>query len=136
MLKILLLASLVALSSLFATTTAQAGTITLDADACSDNRFCYSVPNDGGYTDLLLYANASGSGVVEVQFADGTIWLGTGPVGTTISSYPVYRQPNKDAVMYVTANWMTWTTKGSCSGRGGCASHTHWSLLSGSLLTQ
>ncbi len=114
---------------------ASAATINLEADPCSDNRFCYNVPNDAGLADLLLYASASSGGVVELIFPDGTTYLGRGPVGLSIASYPVYRLPNNDAVIYVTADWMTWTTKGSGSGRGGYASHTHWSLLGGSLLT-
>lgn len=113
--------------------TGTAGAVTLDADGCSDNRFCYNVPNDGGFSDLLLYASAASGGVVEVMFADGTYYLGHGAVGLSITNYLVYRQPNNDAVMYVTANWMTWTTKGSGSGRGGYATHTHWALLGGSL---
>ena len=114
---------------------ASASPVTLEADPCSDNRFCYSVPNDGGLSDLMLYASAGSGGVVELLFPDGTVYLGRGPVGLSIASYPVYRQPNNDAVIYVSADWMTWTTKGSGSGRGGYASHTHWSLLGGSLLT-
>ena len=114
--------------------TAGAATATLEADSCSDNRFCYNVPNEGGYADLLLYASAASGGVVELLFADGTMWVGRGPLGLSIANYPVYRQPGNDAVIYVSADWMTWTTKGSGSGRGGYAAHTHWSLLGGSLL--
>jgi len=114
---------------------AGASTATLEADPCSDNRFCYSVPNDSGVSDLLLYASAGNGGLVELIFPDGTVYLGRGLVGLSIAGYPVYRQPANDAVIYVSADWMTWTTKGSGSGRGGYASHTHWSLLGGSLLT-
>ena len=114
---------------------AGAATVTLDADACSDKRFCYNVPNDGGFSDLLLYASAANGGIVELMFADGTTYLGHGAVGLSIASYPVYRQPSNDAVIYVSADWITWTTKGSGSGRGGYATHTHWALLGGSMLT-
>ena len=114
---------------------AGAANVTFDADGCSDNRFCYNVPNDGGFSDLLLYASAANGGIVELMFADGTIYLGHGAVGLSIANYAVYRQPGNDAVIYVSANWLTWTTKGSGSGRGGYATHTHWSLLGGSMLT-
>ncbi len=114
---------------------AGAATVAFEADPCSDNRFCYNVPNDGGLVDLLLYASAANGGVVELMFPDGTYYLGHGAVGLSIANYPVYRQPNNDAVIYVSADWLTWTTKGSGSGRGGYATHTHWSLLGGSMIT-
>ncbi len=114
---------------------AGAGTVTLGADGCSDNRFCYNVPNDAGISDLLLYATANYGGIVEVFLPDGTYYLGRGTVGLSIVNYPVYRQPDNDAVIYVSASWTTWTTKGGGSGRGGYASHTHWALLGGSMLT-
>ncbi len=112
-----------------------AATVNFDADPCSDNRFCYNVPNDAAIADLTLYATTGNGGVVELIFPDGTYYLGHGTVGLSIANYPVYRQPANDAVIYVSASWMTWTTKGSGSGRGGYATHTHWSLLSGSMLT-
>jgi hypothetical protein len=114
---------------------AGAATVGMDADACSDNRFCYSVPNDAAVSDLTLYATASNGGIVELMFPDGMTYLGRGIVGLSIANYPVYRQPANDAVIYVSANWMTWTTKGGGSGRGGYATHTHWSLLGGSMIT-
>ena len=113
---------------------AGAATVDLEADPCSDSRFCYAVPNDGGISDLVLYATAGNGGIVELFLPDGTYYLGRGPVDISIANYPVYRQPNNDAVIYVSANWMTWTTQGGGSGRGGYASHTHWSLLGGSLV--
>jgi hypothetical protein len=114
---------------------AGAATVNFEADPCSDGRFCYSLPNDGAISDLTLYATAGNGGIVELMFPDGTYYLGRGSVGLSIANYPVYRQPANDAVIYVSANWMTWTTKGSGSGRGGYATHTHWSLLGGSMLT-
>lgn len=128
MLKTLTLAALLATSL-----AASAQTITLDADGCSDNRFCYSVPNDANLQDLTLYASPSNGGIVQVTFADGTYYTGHGPVGLSISNYAVYRQPLNDAVLYVSADWITWTTKGSGSGRGGYTRHTHWALTGGSL---
>ena len=126
-----LLAAALALATACA---AHGATVTLDADGCSDNRFCYNVPNDGGYADLTLQASTTGTGVVSLMFPDGTYYVGHGPVALSIVNYPVYRQPNNDAVIYVSAEWKTWTTKGSGSGRGGYAPHTHWALLGGSLL--
>lgn len=121
--------TLIASLLLAASTVASAQTtVPLIAEECTSNRFCYNA--DGAGT--LLYASAAG--IVEVFMPDGSVYLGRGPVGLSIVSFPVYRQPDNDAVMYVTADWRTWTTKGSGSGRGGYAVHTHWALLGGSLL--
>jgi len=114
---------------------ASAATVTFGPEGCSANRFCSKVPNDAGITDLVLYANAADGGIVELFLPDGSYYIGRGAVGLSVVNYPVYRQPNNDAVIYVSADWTTWVTKGSGSGRGGYASHTHWALLGGSMLT-
>jgi hypothetical protein len=59
---------------------AMAATVNLDTDPCSDNRFCYNVPNDASIADLTLYASTGNGGVVEVIFPDGTYYLGHGTV--------------------------------------------------------
>jgi hypothetical protein len=120
--KSLILAALLAVSSL-----AGAATVPLTPEGCSDNRMCFNA--DGAGT--TVYANPS---LVELILADGTVYLGVAPVGLSIANFPVYRQPGNDAVIYVTASWVTWTTKGSGSGRGGFQVHTHWALTGGELL--
>lgn len=119
---------------LLACTAASADTIPLQESDCSGDHFCYNV-DDAGTT---LYANSGYGGIVEVFLADGNYYLGRGPVGLSITSYPVYLQPAQNgapqgdpAVIWVTATWITWTTKGGGSGRGGYASHQHWALTGG-----
>lgn len=122
--KSLILAALVAASSVVSAQTTE-----LVAEGCSDNRFCYDADGEG----TMLYATASNGGIVELIFANGTIYMGKGPVDLSITNYAVYRQPANDAVIYVSAQWQTWTTKGSGSGRGGYVRHVHWALLGGEL---
>ncbi len=123
--------SLFALAALLAVSLgAQAQTTPLTPTGCSANRVCSDVDGDG----TTLYANAASAGVVEVILADGTYYLGTGAMGMSVANYPVYRQPGNDKVILVTAQWSTWWTAGSGSGRGGYQRHQHWALLGGSLL--
>lgn len=106
---------------------AAAQIVPLQPTDCSANRICNNVDGYG----TTIYATTS---FVEVILADGTAYFGSAPVGLAIVFFPVYRQPGNDAVIYVTASWMTWTTAGSGSGRGGYQRHVHWELASGSVL--
>lgn len=117
---------------------AMAATTTLTSEGCSSTRMCSNVDGQG----TTLSANSAYGGIVQVFLADGNYYLGRGTVGLSIASYPVYLQPNASVpvngnptVMWVTADWITWTTKGSGSGRGGYQVHTHWDLVDGTLVT-
>lgn len=102
---------------------------TLTPMECSPTRFCYDAAGPG----TLLYANDGGAGIVELIDADGTIWMGSGAVGLSIANYALYRQPGGDAVIFVTATWVRWQTKGG-SGRGAGYVHNHWALVGGEVV--
>lgn len=118
---------------------AQSGLYTLEPSACSDNRFCdtaaVSTANPpAAQFSVIVYASSGYGGIIEVFLPDGTYYLGTGPVGLSVTNYAVYRQPARDKMILVSASWITWVTKGAGSGRGGYASHVHWAFTDGSLL--
>lgn len=121
--KKLLMFAVMAMMSLCAS----AATITLEDSACTDTRVCTAVANDATpEADILVYASAT-YGTFGI-WINGVQYAGKDPSlqGLAYDQYGHY--------VTVTFQWRTWTTRGSGSGRGGYASHTHWELLGGSVV--
>lgn len=118
-----------------ASISASAATITLEPDDGCINRVCVGVGNDAG-KDITVYFTTGDAGSAGALI-DGKSYNSLVGIPVSNAGFGPTVCYAADGSGYITlqATFTYWVTKGAGSGRGGGASHPHWALMSGSIIT-